>query len=68
MLNDPEQMRKLRWVIAAIGAVAIPAALILGTWDRQETLPVQYREAGTDRNLLGTPIGGEAAPVDAEQR
>ena len=61
--------RRLRWLAALLGAVLIPAALIAGTWNRQEPLPPKYREAGTDRNLLGTPIAaGDRSGADDDER
>jgi hypothetical protein len=56
MSAEAGRIGKARILLAAIGALLVPAALIAGTWNQQQSLPPQHRDAGTDRNLLGTPV------------
>ncbi|MFM9106973.1 MAG: hypothetical protein ACKOWF_09785 [Chloroflexota bacterium] len=67
MADPAVNARRLRWLAALLGAALIPAALIAGTWNQLQPLPPKYREAGTDRNLLGTPVAASERPGgDAE--
>jgi hypothetical protein len=56
MEGQAARLQRNRWIIAAIATVAVPAALISGTWGRQAPLPDRYRESTVNVNLYGTPI------------
>jgi hypothetical protein len=62
---EVERLQRLRGWVAAAAAVAIVVALIAGTWGRSEPLPAQYRDAGPQFNLLGTPVVRGGAPLPA---
>lgn len=71
MSEEGGRLRAARRGVVAFAAVAIPAALIAGTWSRHEPIPDRHREPGVNVNLYGTPIArpddprpgrGDAAP------